>query len=347
MNDGTARPPGVTVAVCCHNSAARLPETLRHLAAQSVPDETPWEVVVVDNASTDHTHRIAQETWAALGLCKPLRLVQEEEPGLVAARNRALQAASYEFVLFCDDDNWLDEDYVRIVYDVMSRNPEIGALGGVGEPVFGAPEPAWFKESPQYYAVGEQAERSGDITDKKGYVYGAAFAIRNSALRPIRAQGFTSLLRGFRRGSNDIELCCQVQLAGYRVWYDDRLRFRHMLPAERLTWKYFLRLTEKAHESGVFVSPYRFVLANGGSYGTPSRFHWLARAAQLLAKLCRRSLAGLKYLDREGYAIHARNRRLIGELRGWLAVRGRYSELCDRVHRLQARLVGRPRESMD
>lgn len=343
MNEGTARPPGVTVAVCCHNSEARLPETLRHLASQRTPDETPWEVIVVDNASTDETGRVAREAWARSGSHVPFRLIQESEPGLVAARTKALEEASYDYVLFCDDDNWLHEDYVRIVFDVMSGNPRIGALGGVGEPVFGTTEPSWFKDYPQYYAVGEQAEQSGDITEKKGYVYGAGFVIRNAAWQHIRAQGFTSLLHGFRRGSNDIELCCLVQLAGYRVWYEDRLRFRHELPAWRLTWPYFLRLTEIAHESGVFVAPYRIVLANSGSYATPSRWHWLARAASLLPKLFRRSVVVLKYRNREGHPVHARRRRLTGELRGWLAVRGRYSELCDRVHWLQGRLASRPK----
>ena len=45
--------PGVSVVICCHNSGKRLPETLRHLAAQVVEEGIPWEVVIVDNASTD------------------------------------------------------------------------------------------------------------------------------------------------------------------------------------------------------------------------------------------------------------------------------------------------------
>ena len=343
MGEGRARTLGVTVALCCHNSASLLPETLRHLAIQDVPDEVPWEVVVVDNASTDATDRIAEEEWSKSGSHVPLRVVEEPKPGIVAARNRAFEVAQYEFVLFCDDDNWLQQDYVRTVYDVMSGNQRIGALGGVGEPVFGTSEPSWFWNNRQYYAVGRQSEQSGDVTDRKGYVYGAGFVIRNVAWQEVKAAGFTGLLHDLRRGSNDIELCSLARIAGYRVWYEDSLRFRHYLTPERLTWSYFLRLTEVAHKTGVYVAPYRYVLANSGSYARPGRLHWLVRSASLLWRLTRRGVIGLRYLGQEGHPIHSRNRRLKGELRGWLAVRGRYPELCDRVHRLQGRLDSRPR----
>jgi GT2 family glycosyltransferase len=62
----TERPAGVSVVVCCHNSASRLPTTLHHLAAQEVPRDLGWEVIVVDNASTDRPFVLCRShAWEA------------------------------------------------------------------------------------------------------------------------------------------------------------------------------------------------------------------------------------------------------------------------------------------
>ena len=54
----------VSVVLCCHNSVQRLPSTLKYLAAVNVPPGVDWEVLVVDNASTDDTAACAGEQWA-------------------------------------------------------------------------------------------------------------------------------------------------------------------------------------------------------------------------------------------------------------------------------------------
>ena len=62
--------PGVSVVVCTHDGAARLPATLAHLVSQTVPAGLAWEVVVVDNASTEATGTVAREAWPS---GRPLR----------------------------------------------------------------------------------------------------------------------------------------------------------------------------------------------------------------------------------------------------------------------------------
>lgn len=52
---------GVSIVICCYNSASRLPETLQHIAEQEVAANISWEVIVVDNASTDNTQEIAKK----------------------------------------------------------------------------------------------------------------------------------------------------------------------------------------------------------------------------------------------------------------------------------------------
>ena len=58
---------GISIIICCYNSAKRLHETLKHLALQQVSDTIHWEVILVNNNSTDATTQIALEIWNGLG----------------------------------------------------------------------------------------------------------------------------------------------------------------------------------------------------------------------------------------------------------------------------------------
>jgi glycosyltransferase involved in cell wall biosynthesis len=81
--------PGVSLVVCTHEGATRLPAVLAHLAAQRVVAALPWEVVVVDNASTDGTAAVARAMWPTTAPA-PLRVIAEPRPGVGHARLRGL-----------------------------------------------------------------------------------------------------------------------------------------------------------------------------------------------------------------------------------------------------------------
>src|SRR5215468_3703384 len=97
---------GVSVIICCYNSSTRLPDTLSHLGRQNVRPSIPWEVVIVNNASTDNTTVVAHQCWPS-DAPTVLRVVYEPRLGLSHARSRGLSEARYEIVSFVDDDNWV------------------------------------------------------------------------------------------------------------------------------------------------------------------------------------------------------------------------------------------------
>src|SRR5882757_8940798 len=104
---------GVSVIICCYNSAVRLPQTLKHLAEQNVPENLLPEIILVNNASTDDTVAVATETWNRFGPKNiEFKIVNEPEPGQMHARKKGAEEARYECIIFCDDDNWLDKNYV-------------------------------------------------------------------------------------------------------------------------------------------------------------------------------------------------------------------------------------------
>jgi len=215
----------------------------------------------VNNASKDNTVEIAYAEWGKYNSNKvPFRVVDQLIPGLIAAREKGLEVSNYEYLLYCDDDNWLNQNYIALAYEIVSNNPRIGMLGGVGEAVCEIAPPAWFEKLKYNYAVGEQSPKSGDITESKSYVYGAGSIMKKSVWLFLLENGFVSLLTG-RKGKalssgEDMELGIAFSYAGYRIWYDNRLKFKHYITKERLTWEYVVKLMKAFALTQVKLWPY-------------------------------------------------------------------------------------------
>ena len=255
--------PGVSIPICCHNSAGRLAPTLQHLKRQVVPKSIPWEVMVIDNASTDKTLQMASEIWGDFPPAN-LRVVREPKIGLSYARIRGFQEAQYEYISFIDDDNWVAPDWVETVYRVMTAHPEVGACGGRSEAVFEEEPPTWFKKYERSFVIGEQGKEYGDITWGRGWLWGAGLTVRKTAWKFLVDNDFKPVLRG-RTGKRltsgeDVELCFALRLAGWNIWLDEQLILQHYIPAERLSWGYARKLMRGIGAASVGFIPYKLAL---------------------------------------------------------------------------------------
>lgn len=238
---------GISVVICCYNSQHRISQTLKHLAHQKHNNGISWEVILINNNSTDNTKEIAIKEWAEYSIDIPLKVIDELMPGLSYARSKGFESANFENVLFCDDDNWLSENYIQIAYEVLKGNPEIGVLGGKIEASFEVNPPQWFNNYKYAYAVGEQGGISGDISDR-GFVWGAGMVIRKRIWKQIVNTNIESFLTD-RKGSSlssggDSELCLFALLLGYKLWYHSELFLIHFIPVSRLNWSYVIALTK-------------------------------------------------------------------------------------------------------
>lgn len=231
---------GFSIVICCYNSASRLPATLRHIAALEIPENVPCELIIVNNACTDNTEQIAIAEWNQYTTAINFSIVQESTPGLSYAREKGFFEARYEYVILCDDDNWLSPQYLVQSAKLFDKHPGIGVLGGKGLGVCEIDPPEWFHLS-KLFAVGEQAAQSGPVGEKK--VYGAGAIVRNSAYQKLLKAGFkwllTDRLKDLLSSGGDFELCYAIYLAGYEIWYDKELTFKHYFPKERLTLPYY------------------------------------------------------------------------------------------------------------
>ena len=236
---------GISVIICCYNSAERLPQTLRHLGLQRFKENIPWEIIVVNNCSTDNSVKVVHEIWSQYESVTSLQIIEEILPGLSAARKAGITAAKYEYLIFCDDDNWLCEHYVSTAYSVMEMHPEVGLAGGFGKAVCEISPPDWFEAKKGGYAVSDGSEITGDITSN-GHLCGAGMVLRKSVIESFYKAGFQSLLTD-RNGAvlssgGDAEISKWHILAGYKLWNDAALQFSHYIPKERLTEAYVTRL---------------------------------------------------------------------------------------------------------
>ncbi len=334
---------GISIIVCCHNSSELLPRTLQHLRAQQ-SDEIPWEIVLVDNASTDDTAKAATEFWTNSFSPAPLRVVTEPELGLSFARRRGVNEAKYEFLCFVDDDNWVAPDWVQHVWNVMTKNPSVGACGGLSQAEFGGLRPPWFDSYAYLYAILPETNIAGDVTVSRT-LWGAGLTVRRSALNDLYERfGFESVLVG-RRGTQlssgeDTELCLALRLAGWSLWLEPRLTFRHYLPARRLSWQYLRRLAygsafaTPAHDGMYFVSkPARHGMLRAAR---KIRESWPAQVLEAIVPLLKHPILNMRCLmsNREGDPISIRlefhKGRLMGVLKSfpWYARRQRAVRRC-------------------
>ncbi|RUO97522.1 MAG: glycosyltransferase [Hyphomicrobium sp.] len=241
---------GVSVVICAHNSAARVRPTLQALARCRA--HFPVEIILVDNNSSDATAEISEQIWLAVGNSHfAFSVVSEPQAGLIYARRKGAAVASYDIVIFCDDDNWLSEDYLVNAVRIMADGG-VGAAGGCSTPTNPERLPAWFYTFSWGYAVGVPFDcieklPSGDVTEHHvTALWGAGMIVRRDALRFLFSlPGFPALTgrKGLTVASGeDLEISACIACAGYSLLFSSTLHFKHDIAPERLTADYAKKL---------------------------------------------------------------------------------------------------------
>lgn len=329
---------GVSVVICCHNSETLLPTTITHVKNQRVEGDLEWEVLLIDNASTDNTALVARQCWGDDGPA-PLRVVQETRLGLSYARERAFDEARYEIVSFIDDDNWVTPEWVTTVWQCMSEDLELGAIGSANTAVADVAFPDWFARYSDYYAVWDFPP---DATIATSNLQGAGMTIRKSVWHWLKNHGFhlqlTDRLGTKLSSCGDVELGCAIVLAGWKIRVEPRLELRHHMVPRRLRWEYLRQLMRAVGESRVVLDSYFLVAQSQSSSLLNSlRQCWWLRLAketmQLIHSYPRAKLLECPFRNMEGDDDVAEIEFRTGRLLGLLRLRSKYGRIRREIAR--------------
>jgi len=133
-----------TIIICTYNRARYLTPLLESLARNDF-DKARFEILLVDNNSTDETPSVFQR-FAQSHPEISCRYVQEPEQGLSAARNKGIREAQGDVIIYVDDDALVDEHYISYYMEYLESHPEVMAAGGPIEPQYETHEPDWMTD---------------------------------------------------------------------------------------------------------------------------------------------------------------------------------------------------------
>lgn len=253
----------LSIIICCYNSATRLPKTLSALKAQSLTPSA-WELIIIDNASTDDTAKIAMSLWGEFNPVA-MRVLYEKQPGLSHARQRGVHESSGDIVVFVDDDNWLEPQWLNRLLENMENHPSVAICGGFITGVYEKPPEKWFESVKVSWAIGRPGGcREGIQQNREVALFGAGLGLRRLALNQLEESDYRCMLAD-RRGNDlssggDTELCHAITLLGWQTMFDSSMRMKHYMPADRLHMHYAERLFIGSGSAMMYLYPYRVAL---------------------------------------------------------------------------------------
>lgn len=233
----------ITVVICTWNRAKLLRAVLASIDRVHPPPAEGWDVLVVDNNSTDDTADVVEEFRRRL----PVSRVVETQQGLSSARNRACRVARGDYLIFTDDDVIVDARLLAEYARAFAAHPAASFFGGTIEPTFLAKPPRWLAKNFNRFASA-YALRSGRpgmeaLTTADFLPYGANMAFSREVLQDAP---FSTRLgrRGAELiGGEETEFMARLLASGRQGVWVGPAKVEHVIGQDRMTktyiWNYF------------------------------------------------------------------------------------------------------------
>jgi glycosyltransferase involved in cell wall biosynthesis len=230
----------ISLVICTYNRAEYLAQTLKTVATQNLlPDF--FELIVVDNKSTDHTAEIVQQFMQQHAQLH-IKYCFEEQKGLSFARNRGIAEARSPIISYVDDDVLLSENFLRYILVFFGVYFNAVGMGGKVIPKYEADkEPAWMSRYLNGF-VGkvDYGNEILQFNKKMKYPAGCNMAYRKNILEAVN--GFNTQLT-FR--SDDKDIFYKVSKVSNEIYYVPNAWLYHYIDENRLSFKNFKTLFQK------------------------------------------------------------------------------------------------------
>lgn len=245
----------LTLSICTHNHLAALKQTLAGLRDLHSPKDT-WELLIVDNTSSDGTGAwLAKGGWQRMDI--DCRVVQESQLGVAHARNRALTEAKGEYVVFLDDDETPEPDWLVSLEQVINTH-QPAAIGGRIRAHLPGSRPDWLTDELLGF-LGEldhgPAERALTEASTPIFTGNAAFH-RQTVLDVGGFDGNLGRRGNIQSGGEDTELYRRLVNLKKPVRWAPQAVIHHRIESWKLRRTYFLQVhyrqgrMEGAHKRG-------------------------------------------------------------------------------------------------
>ncbi len=230
----------ISVIICTYNRAESLRRTLQTCCDLVITAGVTWELLVVDNNSTDATKQVCNEFTGKL----PLRYLFESRQGKSFALNQGVVVATGDLLSFTDDDVDLAPNYLDELWQAAIKYPAVSVFGGKILPRWENPPPRWMSDNAKLLLSGvtvhfDRGDVEHVLADGKSVFYGANMAIR----KIIFEKGFRYRedlgLDGSRRiGAEDVEFMRAILTAGYKALYMPKAIVHHRNSRKRMAERY-------------------------------------------------------------------------------------------------------------
>jgi glycosyltransferase involved in cell wall biosynthesis len=238
----------ISVIICTHNPRPKyLARVIKSLCGQTLSLEQ-WELLIVDNASRKP---LTAAEWD-LSWHPNARIVREDEVGLSPARMRGMREATGKLLVFVDDDNLLDSNYLMEVLRIGREWPQLGVWGGSIAPEFEVEPPDYIRSYLGLLALREiKSELWSNIsTCDAAEPWGAGMCVRVCvAAEYCKLYTISTIRIGDRSGGNllsggDTEICYVACSLGLGKGLFPTLKVIHLIPKERFDEDYLVKITE-------------------------------------------------------------------------------------------------------
>lgn len=240
----------ISIAIATYNRAGDLSRTLRGLEGIVFLDANAFEILVIDNRSTDGTRAVAEAFGSRFS--GVFRYIYESRQGLSHARNRAVAEARHEVVAFLDDDVDVEAAWLLNLAKAYESG-DYAAVGGRAELVYPTERPAWLGSRDEGYLTKVELgdERRRAAPDE---LYGVNLSVKKAWVE--RVGGFRGDLGRVGKcliGSEETELLERVESAGGAILYEPSAFVGHRVAPERLNRRWFWSRSFWGHRGDIRI----------------------------------------------------------------------------------------------
>jgi glycosyltransferase involved in cell wall biosynthesis len=244
--------PRISLVICTYNRADILPRCLSAACRQTIP-LSDYQVVIVDNASTDHTRHVVKQFGGPRGL--DIHYVYHPVKGLSHARNAGMAAACAPILVYIDDDAIAAPDLLWHLLRTFDSHERAACAGGRIDITLPAQLPKWYSSFfDGYYSKFDlgttEVTKAQEIWQ---YPFGANIAFRSEPLRSIG--GFNTTMGRIGKdysGGEEIDAVIRLAQLGYEVFYNPAAVVRHVILPSRVHWAHIAKSALAAGKSWAY-----------------------------------------------------------------------------------------------